>query len=56
MNPHETWRKGEAALADAIRAASVDTKTMAHTMQPCDAYSIARHLLDAGYVKVEPNE
>ena len=46
-------KKEEAVLADRIREALIDPKTQAHTMQPCDAFTIARHLLGAGYARKE---
>lgn len=45
----ENQGRDEAVLADTIRAALIDPRTRAHTMQACDAYSIARHLLACGY-------
>ena len=45
--------KEEAVLADRIREALIDPKTRAHTMQPCEAFTIARHLLAAGYARAD---
>lgn len=42
-----------AKLADLIRAAVINPKTNAHTMQPCDAMKIAEVLAANGYGKLE---